>query len=154
MADHLQQCASGLEIQHKLTPENRARVEDMLEAYGLAPSGMPVPQNFPGGMRQRAALIRTLALDPALLLLDEPFSALDYQTRLHVADDIGQIIRRERKTALLVTHDISEAISMADRVIILSPPPRQSPPHCTRFLKHSGTDAHALPGGTGIQNVF
>ena len=87
------------------------------------PSGMPVPQNFPGACGSGAALIRTLALDPALLLLDEPFSALDYQTRLHVADDIGQIIRRERKTALLVTHDISEAISMADRVIILSPRP-------------------------------
>lgn len=113
----------GLEIQHKLTPENRARVEDMLEAYGLAPFRNARPSELSGGMRQRAALIRTLALDPALLLLDEPFSALDYQTRLHVADDIGQIIRRERKTALLVTHDISEAISMADRVIILSPRP-------------------------------
>ena len=113
----------GLEIQHKLTPENRSRVEDMLEAYGLAPFRNARPSELSGGMRQRAALIRTLALDPALLLLDEPFSALDYQTRLHVADDIGQIIRRERKTALLVTHDISEAISMADRVIILSPRP-------------------------------
>ena len=113
----------GLEIQHKLTPENRARVEDMLEAYGLAPFRNARPSELSGGMRQRAALIRTLALDPALLLLDEPFSALEYQPRLHVADDIGQIIRRERKTALLVTHDISEAISMADRVIILSPRP-------------------------------
>jgi len=71
-------------------------------------------------MRQRAALIRTLALDPALLLLDEPFSALDYQTRLSVSDDIWQIIRREKKTALLVTHDISEAVSMADQVIVLT----------------------------------
>ena len=74
-------------------------------------------------MRQRAALIRTLALDPSLLLLDEPFSALDYQTRLNVSDDIGAIIKKEKKTALLVTHDISEAISMSDRVIVLSKSP-------------------------------
>lgn len=74
-------------------------------------------------MRQRAALIRTLALEPSLLLLDEPFSALDYQTRLNVSDDIGKIIKKEGKTALLVTHDISEAISMSDRVIVLTKAP-------------------------------
>ena len=74
-------------------------------------------------MRQRAALIRTLVLEPDLLLLDEPFSALDYQTRLNVGDDIGQILRREKKSAVLVTHDLSEAISLADRVIILSKRP-------------------------------
>ena len=74
-------------------------------------------------MRQRAALIRTLALDPELLLLDEPFSALDYQTRLTVCDDVRQIIRQEKKTAILVTHDLSEAISMADRVLVLSKRP-------------------------------
>ena len=74
-------------------------------------------------MRQRAALIRTLALQPELLLLDEPFSALDYQTRLSVCEDIYRIIKKEQKTAVLVTHDLSEAISMADRVIILSPRP-------------------------------
>ena len=73
-----------------------------------------------GGMRQRAALIRTLVLEPELLLLDEPFSALDYQTRLTVADDIWKIIKKEQKTAILVTHDLSEAVSMADRVLILS----------------------------------
>ena len=110
----------GLEIRHRATPENTARVDALLEAYGLAPFRNARPSELSGGMRQRAALIRTLALDPALLLLDEPFSALDYQTRLNVADDIGQIIRTEQKTALLVTHDISEAVSMADRVIILS----------------------------------
>lgn len=110
----------GLEIQHKTAPENLARADRLLEAYGLAPFRNARPSQLSGGMRQRAALIRTLALDPALLLLDEPFSALDYQTRLNVADDIGQIIRREKKTALLVTHDISEAVSMADQVIILS----------------------------------
>ena len=71
-------------------------------------------------MRQRAALVRTLILNPEVLLLDEPFSALDYQTRLNVSDDIGQIIRREGKTAILVTHDLSEAISLADRILVLS----------------------------------
>ena len=81
------------------------------------------PSELSGGMRQRAALIRTLALKPELLLLDEPFSALDSQTRLSVSDDIGRILHQEKKTAILVTHDISEAISMADRVIILSPRP-------------------------------
>ena len=74
-------------------------------------------------MRQRAALIRTLVLEPELLLLDEPFSALDYQTRLMVADDIWKIIKKEQKTAILVTHDLSEAVSMADRVLILSSRP-------------------------------
>lgn len=95
----------------------------MLEDYGLADFKQARPSQLSGGMRQRAALIRTLALDPSLLLLDEPFSALDYQTRLNVSDDIGKIIRKEKKTALLVTHDISEAISMSDRVIVLSKAP-------------------------------
>mgnify|MGYP002559943581 CR=1 FL=1 len=81
------------------------------------------PYQLSGGMRQRAALIRTLAMEPDLLLLDEPFSALDYQTRLNVCDDIGKIIKKEGKTAILVTHDISEAISMADRVIVLAARP-------------------------------
>ena len=76
-------------------------------------------------MRQRAALIRTLVLNPTLLLLDEPFSALDYQTRLKVADDIGMIIKQEEKTAILVTHDLSEAVSLANRVIVLSERPAQ-----------------------------
>lgn len=86
---------------------------------------LPAPdrQNSPGGMRQRAALIRTLLLKPELLLLDEPFSALDYQTRLTVSDDIGQIIRSSGKTALLVTHDLSEAVSLSDRIVILSKRP-------------------------------
>jgi NitT/TauT family transport system ATP-binding protein len=78
------------------------------------------PASLSGGMRQRAALIRTLAVDPDTLLLDEPFSALDYQTRLSVCDDVYKIIRNEKKTALLITHDISEAISVADRILVLS----------------------------------
>lgn len=110
----------GLEIQKKETPENLAHVEQLLHDYGLTAFKSARPSELSGGMRQRAALIRTLALNPDLLLLDEPFSALDYQTRLEVADDIGTIIRQEGKTAILVTHDLSEAISMADRIIILS----------------------------------
>ncbi len=110
----------GLEIQKNITDYHRARIDRMLTTYGLAAFADRRPSALSGGMKQRAALIRTLALDPELLLLDEPFSALDYQTRLEVSDDIGTIIRQEGKTAILVTHDLGEAISMADRVIILS----------------------------------
>ena len=113
----------GLEIRRKCTEETLARAEAMLEQYGLAPFRNARPSELSGGMRQRAALIRTLVLDPELLLLDEPFSALDYQTRLTVCDDIATIIRREQKTAILVTHDLSEAISCADRVIVLGKRP-------------------------------
>ena len=110
----------GLEIQHMMTAKTRQRAIDLLDFYGLGQFKNARPSELSGGMRQRAALIRTLVLEPDLLLLDEPFSALDYQTRLHVGDDIGQILRREEKSAVLVTHDLSEAISLADRVIILS----------------------------------
>ena len=113
----------GLEVRHELTPEKLAYIEEMLITYGLDKFKNARPSQLSGGMRQRAALIRTLALRPDLLLLDEPFSALDYQTRLNVSDDIGRILKREHKPAVLVTHDISEAISMADRVIILSKRP-------------------------------
>lgn len=115
----------GLEIRGEVTPEKKALVEKMLETYGLDKFKNARPSQLSGGMRQRAALIRTLALKPDLLLLDEPFSALDYQTRLNVSDDIGRILKKEHKPAILVTHDISEAISMADRVIILSDRPAQ-----------------------------
>ena len=113
----------GLEIRRELTAEKLAYVNQLLSDYGLNKFRSAHPSELSGGMRQRAALIRTLALKPELLLLDEPFSALDSQTRLSVSDDIGRILRQEKKTAILVTHDISEAISMADRVIILSPRP-------------------------------
>jgi len=113
----------GLEIRRELTAEKLAYVNQLLSDYGLDKFRSAHPSELSGGMRQRAALIRTLALKPELLLLDEPFSALDSQTRLSVSDDIGRILRQEKKTAILVTHDISEAISMADRVIILSPRP-------------------------------
>ena len=110
----------GLEVQHMLTARTKEKAHELLDFYGLRQFERARPSELSGGMRQRAALIRTLVLDPDLLLLDEPFSALDYQTRLTVGDDIGQIIRREEKAALLVTHDLSEAISLADRVIVLS----------------------------------
>lgn len=110
----------GLEIQHKLNEENKARVHELFKTYGLTHFEQSRPSELSGGMRQRAALIRTLALEPDLLLLDEPFSALDYQTRLSVCDDIGTIIRKSKKTAVLITHDLSEAVSMADRVIVLT----------------------------------
>ena len=110
----------GLAIRHELTPERLARVDTLLARYGLAEFAAKRPAQLSGGMRQRCALIRTLAPDPKVLLLDEPFSALDYQTRLAVSSDIYRIIRREGKTALLVTHDISEAVSMSDRVFVLS----------------------------------
>ena len=113
----------GLEIRRELTAEKLAYVNQLLSDYGLDKFRSAHPSELSGGMRQRAALIRTLALKPELLLLDEPFSALDSQTRLSVSDDIGKILRQEKKTAILVTQDISEAISMADRVIILSPRP-------------------------------
>lgn len=110
----------GPEINKNLTKEKEEKIEDMLKTYGLSDFKNKKPSELSGGMRQRAALIRTLAMEPDLLLLDEPFSALDYQTRISVADDIGTIIRKEGKTAILVTHDLSEAISLADRVIVLS----------------------------------
>ena len=113
----------GLEIQHKLSPEMKKKAHDLLNLYGLHDFANSKPSELSGGMRQRAALIRTLMSDPDLLLLDEPFSALDYQTRLNVNDDIGQIIKKENKTAILVTHDLSEAISLGDKVIILSKRP-------------------------------
>ncbi|MDF2542847.1 MAG: ytlC [Herbinix sp.] len=110
----------GLEIQHRLTDNSYVQINELLNTYGLITFKNSYPSELSGGMRQRAALIRTLLLEPDILLLDEPFSALDYQTRLEVSDDIWGIIRKEKKTAILITHDISEAISMADRIIVLS----------------------------------
>lgn len=110
----------GPELLHTLTPSAKKEISDMLATYGLGAFQHSRPSELSGGMRQRAALIRTLALKPELLLLDEPFSALDYQTRLSVCDDISAIIRNARKTAILVTHDLSEAISIADRIIVLT----------------------------------
>ena len=110
----------GLQIRRDRDPEHRRRVETLLTRYDLSEFAVKRPDQLSGGMRQRCALIRTLATGPDILLLDEPFSALDYQTRLAVSGDIWRIIRSEGKTALLVTHDISEAVSMSDRVVVLS----------------------------------
>ena len=110
----------GPELRGLDTQQRRAEVGRMLAQYALTGfSGKP-PSQLSGGMRQRCALIRTLAVEPQILLLDEPFSALDYQTRLAVSADISEIIRRTHKTALLVTHDISEAIGMSDQIVVLS----------------------------------
>ena len=118
----------GLTVRGENTPQRQAHVRELLERYGLADFAQKRPSQLSGGMRQRCALIRTLAAQPKVLLLDEPFSALDYQTRLAVSADIYRIIRQEGKTALLVTHDMgvvarladAEAISLSDRVVVLS----------------------------------
>ena len=110
----------GLEIQKKQNPESLAYAQTLLKTYGLSDFRNAKPSELSGGMRQRAALIRTLVLKPELLLLDEPFSALDYQTRLNTANDIGNIIKKEHKTAILVTHDISEAVSLGSQVVVLT----------------------------------
>lgn len=113
-------CLLGLELENKLTKENIKYVNKLLDTYGLKDFKKAYPNNLSGGMRQRVSLIRTLATKPDILFLDEPFSALDYQTRLAVSDDVYQIIKKEKKSAIMVTHDLSEAISMADRVIVLT----------------------------------
>lgn len=112
-----------LEIKKMNTAEMRARAVALAKKYGLGDFLKKSPSQLSGGMRQRAALIRTLAAEPEILLLDEPFSALDYQTRLEVCDDVQAIIKSEKKTALLVTHDISEAIALSDKVVVLSSRP-------------------------------
>ena len=113
----------GLEIQKIKTKENVEYAYSLLKKYGLKDFVRHYPQQISGGMRQRVALIRTLVFRPDLLLLDEPFSALDFQTRLSVHEDVSDIIKKEGKTALLVTHDISEAIALSDKIIVLSSRP-------------------------------
>lgn len=113
----------GLEIQHQKTPQAISKIENLLKTYGLWDFRNMYPKELSGGMRQRVALIRTLAVNPDILLLDEPFSALDYQTRILVSDDIYKIIKNENKSTILVTHDISEAISMSDKIAVLSKRP-------------------------------
>ena len=113
----------GLEIKKEETEEKQEFLENLLTKYGLIDFRNNYPYELSGGMRQRIALIRTLAIQPSLLLLDEPFSALDYQTRLMVSDDVYQIIKDTNTSAILVTHDISEAIAMSDKIIVLSKRP-------------------------------
>lgn len=115
----------GLEIRGAKTPQNVARARELLKTYGLYEFRHKYPRQLSGGMRQRVALIRTLATGPDILLLDEAFSALDYQTRLNVTDDVYRILKREQVTTLMVTHDIPESISMGDKILVLSARPRR-----------------------------
>ena len=116
----LDNCLLGLEITNKLNEENKNYVLKLLNSYGLSDFINKYPNNLSGGMRQRVALIRTLALKPDILLLDEATSSLDYQTSLKISEDIYKIIKKEGKTAIMVTHDIAQAISMSDKIITIS----------------------------------
>lgn len=129
----------GLEIQKKKTKENTDYVDELLKKYNIWEFRNKYPRQLSGGMRQRVALIRTLALKPKILLLDEAFSALDYQTRLNVCDDVFSIIKQMNLTAILVTHDISEAISMSDKIIILSSRPATVKKEIKLDLSHLGS---------------
>ena len=113
----------GLKIENNLTKENIEYAKNLLKKYDLYDFINKYPKHLSGGMKQRVALIRTLATKPDILLLDEPFSALDFQTRLKVSDDVYKIIKEENKTAIIVSHDISECISMCDRIIVISKRP-------------------------------
>ncbi len=113
----------GLEIAKERTPEAMDAVKEMLKTYGLGGFEHYYPSQLSGGMRQRVALIRTLAMKPDVLLLDEPFSALDYQNRLSVGEEVVKILRERKKTVIMVTHDIPEAVSMANRVVVMTPRP-------------------------------
>ena len=124
--DHLtilENCLLGLKIRGKINKHDKSYVINLLNTYGLKEFINKYPKNLSGGMRQRVALIRTLAIKPDIILLDEPFSALDAQSRLIVSDDVYKIIKKENKTAIIVTHNISESITMANKVIILSDRP-------------------------------
>ena len=116
----LDNCLLGLKIKKEITKENKEYVIKLLNDYGLHDFIYSYPNSLSGGMRQRVALIRTLAIKPDILLLDEPFSALDYQTRLALSDDVYKMIKDNQKTVIMITHDITEAISMADRVVVLT----------------------------------
>lgn len=119
----LENATLGLAITHKLTKENVEYTKNLLKKYGLKDFMNKYPEQLSGGMKQRVALIRTLATKPDILMLDEPFSALDYVSRLMVSDDVYKIIKEEKKTVIMITHDIAEAISLADRIIVLSKRP-------------------------------
>jgi NitT/TauT family transport system ATP-binding protein len=140
----------GAEIQGADMGKARARATQLLTRYGLGRFLDRLPRQLSGGMRQRVALARTLTTDPDVVLLDEPFSALDSQTRLALADEVAEILRREGKTAILVTHDIGEAVSMAERVIVLSRRPgRIKSDHAIRF----GTASDKRPAPLAARNA-
>ena len=119
----LDNCLLGLELEKNLNDDSKNKVINLLNNYGLKDFIYSYPDNLSGGMRQRVALIRTLAVNPDLLLMDEPFSALDYQSRMIISDDIYNILKKEKKTMILVTHDIAEAVSICSKVIVLSDRP-------------------------------
>lgn len=119
----LDNCLLGLKIKKELTKEKKEYVINLLNTYGLKDFIYSYPNSLSGGMRQRVALIRTLATNPDILLLDEPFSALDFETRQLVSDDVYKIIKKEQKTTIMITHNIEEAIAMSDTVIVLSKRP-------------------------------
>ena len=121
----LDNCLIGLEISHEKTKENIDKVKNLLKKYGLYEFKDKYPNSLSGGMKQRVALIRTLAINPDILLLDEPYSALDYQTRLALSNDLYNIIKEEGKTAIMITHDIAEAISISEKIIVLTKRPCQ-----------------------------
>lgn len=131
----------GLKIKNLLTKENKERVLSLLKEYDLLKFKDHYPRELSGGMRQRVALIRTLALNPEVLFLDEPFSALDYQTRLKICDDVLSILKKEKKTAIMVTHDIGEAISMSESVIVLT----KSPGSIKNHIKINFSNKNATP---------
>ena len=116
----LENCLLGLKIKNKLTKDNKEKVISMLSEYGLSEFMNKYPNSLSGGMRQRVALIRTLAVDPDILILDEPFSALDFQTRHFLYDELDSIIKKEKKTVILVTHNIEEALILSNKVVVLS----------------------------------
>jgi len=136
----LENALLGAEIQGADMAKARERATALLTRYGLGQFLHHLPRQLSGGMRQRVALARTLCTEPDIVLLDEPFSALDSQTRLALADEVAEILRREGKTAILVTHDIGEAISMAERVVVLSRRPgRVKSDHAIRFARAGGS---------------
>ena len=135
----LENALLGAEIQGLPMAKARERAAQLLTRYGLGQFLNHLPRQLSGGMRQRVALARTLCTGPDIVLLDEPFSALDSQTRLALADEITEILRREAKTVILITHDIGEAVSMAERVIVLSRRPGQvKSDHAIRFAAGNG----------------
>lgn len=145
----LENCLLGLKIKKELTEENKQYVVSLLEKYGLKDFMNSYPSHLSGGMRQRVALIRTLATKPDILLMDEPFSALDYQSRLSISDDVYKIIKGEGKSIIMVTHDIAEAISMCDKVIILS-----KRPCSVKKIINISYDNKSIPSNNRKENKF
>ncbi|WP_391574342.1 ABC transporter ATP-binding protein [Cohnella sp.] len=145
----------GAEIRRMDRGRARRKALELLERYGLGGFASHGPGQLSGGMRQRVALIRTLVAEPDILLLDEPFSALDYQTRLKLSDEVHRIIKEQGKTAVLVTHDLSEAISMADRVMVMSQRPSTiSAVHEIRFEESVGLSPWQKRQASGYNDMF